>query len=163
MYTNKNICSNIVILCEMKKIYLIGHGNMQLNEFLGLLKSKQIDTLIDVRSVPFSKYVPDFNKENLMKFLSENSIDYAYMGSILGGRQPEGFDKYMNSDRFEKGIAALEEGVIGSIAAIMCSEMDHTKCHRRFIAAKLVDRDFVVENILKNKVEKVDQRTLGNF
>ena len=146
-----------------KRIYLTGHGNMQINEFLELLKDKQIDTLIDVRSIPFSKYVPDFNKENLTKFLSENGIDYVYMGSILGGRQPEGFDKYMNSIQFEKGINILEEGVIGSIAAIMCSEIDHTKCHRRFIAAKLVDRGFVVENIAKRKIEKVDQRTLGNF
>lgn len=146
-----------------KKIYLIGHGNMQLSEFLELLKKEKIDTIIDVRSIPFSKYVPDFNKENLNKFLSENDIDYVYMGSILGGRQPEGFNKYMNSNQFEKGIVLLEEGVSGSVAAIMCSEVDHTKCHRRFIAAKLVDRGFIVQNLTKGKNETVNQRTLGNF
>lgn len=146
-----------------KKIYLIGHGNMQLSEFLELLKKEKIDTIIDVRSIPFSKYVPDFNKENLNKFLSENDIDYVYMGSILGGRQPEGFNKYMNSNQFEKGIVLLEEGVSGSVAAIMCSEVDHTKCHRRFIAAKLVDRGFIVQNLTKGKTETVNQRTLGNF
>ncbi|MBU0628489.1 MAG: DUF488 domain-containing protein [Nanoarchaeota archaeon] len=146
-----------------KQIYLIGHGNMQLNEFLELLNQEKIDTVIDVRSVPFSKYVPDFNKENFEKFLSENEIDYVYMGGILGGRQPEGFDKYMNSNQFEKGIDILEEGVSGSVAAIMCSELDHTKCHRRFIAAKLVDRGFIVKNLTKCKVETVNQRTLGNF
>ena len=145
-----------------KKIYLIGHGNMQLNEFLSILKEKKVDTLVDVRSVPFSRHVPHFNKNELKEFLSKNDIDYVYMGSILGGRHAEGFNKYMNSKEFKKGIAILQEGINGSKAAIMCSEIDYTKCHRRFIASKLADEGFDVEDISKG-VQKVDQRTILSF
>jgi len=134
-----------------KKVYLIGHGNMQLNVFLEILKEKKVDTLVDVRSIPFSRHVPYFNKNKLKEYLSKNDIDYVYMGSILGGRHPEGFNKYMDSQEFQKGIAILQEGINGSRAAIMCSEIDYTKCHRRFIASKLADEGFDVEDISKKR------------
>jgi len=147
-----------------KIVYLIGHGNMKLDEFLKILKEKKVDMLVDVRSAPFSRYVPDFNKENLKEFLLKNNIDYVHMGSILGGRHPEGFNKYMNSNEFKKGIAILQEGINGSRAAIMCSEIDYRKCHRRFIGSKLADEGFIVEDISKNDiVQKVNQRTLVSF
>jgi len=148
-----------------KIIYLIGHGNMKLDEFLEILKGKKVDVLVDVRSVPFSKYVPDFNKESLKEFLLNNNIDYVHMGSMLGGkRNPEWFNKHMNTKEFEKGIYILQEGVNGSIAAIMCSEIDYRKCHRRFIGLKLADEGFIVEDISKKGiVQKIDQKTLVSF
>lgn len=147
----------------MEKVYLIGHGNLQLDKFLKILKEKKIDVVIDVRSIPLSAYVPHFNKEYLKEFLLKNDIDYVYMGSILGGRHPEGFNKYMNSKEFKKGIKILKEGVEGSIATIMCSEVDYTKCHRRFIGSKLADEGFIVQDISNGVVQKVDQRTLVSF
>ena len=148
-----------------KIVYLIGHGNMKLDEFLKILKWKKVDILVDVRSVPFSKYVPEFNKESLKEFLLKNNIDYVHMGSILGGKQnPEWFKKHMNTKEFEKGIYILQEGINGNVAAIMCSEIDYRKCHRRFIGLKLADGGFIVEDISKKGVvQKVGQRTLVNF
>jgi uncharacterized protein (DUF488 family) len=148
----------------MKKAYLVGHGNGSVEEFIELLKDKKIETLVDVRSVPYSKFASQFNRENLSKQLSEKGINYVYMGEILGGRHPEGFDKYMDSNQFNKGIAILEEGISSSTSAIMCSEIDHTKCHRRFIGSKLIDEGFIVEDISKKGViEKIAQKTLGGF
>lgn len=147
----------------MKKIYLIGHGNLQLDKFLEILKEKGVDIVIDVRSIPFSKYVPHFNKENLKEFLLKNNINYVYMGSILGGRHPEGFNRYMNSKEFKKGIAILQEKINGSTAVIMCSEMDHTKCHRRFIGLKLADEGFDVRDIREGSSRRVNQRTILSF
>ncbi len=148
-----------------KPVHLIGHGNMKLGEFLEILKRKKVDLLVDVRSVPFSKYVPDFNKEDLKEFLLRNNINYVHMGNILGGkRNAEWFNKYMNTEEFEKGIYILQEGINGSVAAIMCSETDYRKCHRRFIGLKLADWGFIVEDISKKGVvQKINQRTLVNF
>ena len=147
-----------------KIVYLVGHGNMKLDEFLKILKGKKVDMLVDVRSVPFSKYVPYFNKEQLAEFLPKSNIDYVHM-SILGGREhPKGFDEYMKTKEFEKGIYLLQEGINGNVAAIMCSEIDYRKCHRRFIGLKLADGGFIVEDISKKGiVQKVNQRTLVNF
>ena len=148
-----------------KVIYLIGHGNMKLDKFLEILKEKKVDMLVDVRSVPFSKYVPDFNKESLKEVLLKNNIEYVHMGSVLGGkRDPEWFNKYMNTKEFEKGIYILQEGINESIAAIMCSEIDYRKCHRRFIGSKLADGGFIVEDISKKGiVQKIGQKTLVSF
>lgn len=138
---------------------------MKLNEFLEILKRKKVDMIVDVRSVPFSKYIPHFNKESLKEFLLRNNIDYVHMGSVLGGKQnPEWFNKHMNTREFEKGVYTLQEGISGNIAAIMCSEIDYRKCHRRFIGLKLASEGFIVEDISrKDVVQKVDQKTLGNF
>src|SRR3989338_10519712 len=148
-----------------KIIYLIGHGNMKLDEFLEILKGKKVDVLVDVRSVPFSKYVTYFNQESLKEFLLKNDIDYVHMGSILGGkRDPEWFNKHMNTKEFEKGIYSLQEGINGGIAAIMCSEIDYKKRHRRFIGLKLPDEGFIVEDISKKGiVQKIGQKTLVSF
>ncbi len=148
-----------------KIVHLIGHGSMKLDEFLEILKGKKVDMLVDVRSVPFSKYVPDFNEESLKEFLLKNNINYVHMGSILGGkRNPEWFNKHMNTKEFEKGIYILQEGINGSVAAIMCSEIDYRRCHRRFIGLKLADEGFIVEDISKKGIiQKVDQKTLVNF
>ena len=150
----------------MEKItYLIVHGSMKLDEFLEILKGKKVDMLVDVRSVPFSKHVPDFNKETLKEFLLKNNIDYVHMGTMLGGkRDPEWFNKHMNTKEFEKGICILQEGINGSIAAIMCSEIDYRKCHRRFIGLKLAGEGFIVEDISKKGVvQKIGQKTLVSF
>lgn len=137
---------------------------MQIEEFISLLKDNQIETLIDVRSTPYSKFASQFNREDLRNKLSKNGITYVYMGEILGGRHPEGFDKYMKSEQFKKGIFILEEGINSSTSAIMCSEIDHTKCHRRFIGSKLIDEGFDVQDISKKGViEKITQKTIGGF
>lgn len=148
----------------MKKAFLIGHGNMEIDKFISLLKEKKIETLVDVRSVPYSKFVSQFNRENLKKVLAENNIGYVYMGTVLGGRHPTGFDKYMNSNQFSEGIKILEDGIGSSTSAIMCSEIDYTKCHRRFIGSKLTDEGFSIEDISKKGIsEKIAQKTLAGF
>lgn len=148
----------------MKKAFLIGHGNMEISKFLELLKDKKIESLVDVRSVPYSKFASQFNRENLSRVLCENNIRYVYMGDILGGRQPEGFDKYMKTSQFTRGISVLGEGITESNVAIMCSEIDYTRCHRRFIGSRLIDDGFVIEDISKKGIaEKIAQKTLAGF
>lgn len=148
-----------------KIIYLIGHGTLRLDAFLEILKEKQVDMLIDVRSVPFSKFVPDFNKDPLKESLLKHNIEYVHMGSMLGGRRdPEWFNRHMTTEVFERGITTLQESINGSIAAVMCSEIDYRKCHRRFIGQKLADGGFVVEDISKKGiVQRICQKTLGGF
>ncbi len=42
-------------------VYSIGHSNQSVKAFLELLRTHGIQILIDVRSSPYSKYVPHFN------------------------------------------------------------------------------------------------------
>lgn len=143
-------------------VYLIGHGNLSMYEFLDNLKSKEVVSLIDVRSVPYSKFVPHFNKVNLQKELEKEGIKYMFKGDVLGGRPAEGFDVFLHSKKFEKHINSLLPILSSSKCAIMCSEIDYEKCHRRFIGMRLSDKGFKVSNMGK-KLEIIDQKTLGTF
>ena len=59
-------------------IYTIGHSNMTQESFALILKSFEIDIVVDVRSSPYSKFVPHFNRENIKKSLIENGMRYTY-------------------------------------------------------------------------------------
>lgn len=65
-------------------IYTIGHSTRELEEFINILKVYKIELLIDVRTVPKSRYVPQFNEDNLRSVLPQNNIEYQHL-SILGG------------------------------------------------------------------------------
>lgn len=71
---------------EKKPLYTVGHGNRKINDFLKLLKEFKIEYLVDVRSLPYSKFNPQFNQNDLKFFLEENGIRYVFMGDSIGGR-----------------------------------------------------------------------------
>lgn len=53
------------------EIYTVGHSTHSTEELLSLLKAYKIEMLIDVRAYPGSKRVPQFNKENMEKWLPD--------------------------------------------------------------------------------------------
>jgi uncharacterized protein (DUF488 family) len=65
-------------------IYTIGHGNRTTSEFIDLLKENNVTQLVDVRTSPYSRYNPQFNKENLGFFLKENDIQYIFNREAQG-------------------------------------------------------------------------------
>ena len=52
-------------------IYTIGHSNHSLDYFMGLLKEVGITAIADVRSSPYSRFAPHFNKKELEPFLKK--------------------------------------------------------------------------------------------
>jgi len=81
--------------------------------------------------------------------LKKAEIDYLYFGDKLGGRPPEGFEKFRASPRFGENIDLLLSQVEGKSAALMCTEFDLHKCHRRFIVVELIKREIDVTVIDK--------------
>lgn len=131
-------------------LYTIGHGNRPAATLLELLHTYRIDHLIDVRSVPYSRFHPQFRQEQLKAFLEANGVRYVYMGDQLGGRPKdescytaEGKIDYRivrTKSFFKQGIARLRTAYEKDLrVAIMCSERDPAQCHRtRLIAEALV-------------------------
>ena len=72
----------------MIKLYTIGHSHHSLDQFIRLLEENGIMTLVDVRSAPYSRYNPHFNKEQLEAALRERDIQYAYAGKFPAGVPP---------------------------------------------------------------------------
>lgn len=158
------------------EIYTIGHSNIDLEKFFTMLKG--IELLVDARSEPFSKYVPQFNSDFLKKQLEKVGIDYIflkndYVGNIIGGK-PKDRDCYENGEViyerirkknwYKEGISTLIELAHKKRIVIMCSEEDPYKCHRHnLIAQSLLRGGIIVYHIrsegIKEKIEKPDKIT----
>ena len=135
----------------MTTIYTIGHSNHDSDDLLALLKQYNIELVIDVRSSPYSRYVPQANRETLARTLEVAGIAYRWQGDRLGGK-PEGtvadYDKLRASQAFQQGITDLMAAADGAHTAIMCSEGDHRQCHRhKLITPALLDRGTQVLHI----------------
>ena len=104
-------------------IRTIGHSTKPIDTFLAILKKHRIKVLVDVRSAPFSRFCPHFNRSALQRELAYATIQYQWRGQNLGGRGVNvGWE-----DAIEE-LAALAKK--GTRVAVMCSEGDYRKCHR---------------------------------
>lgn len=121
-------------------IYTIGHSNRSLNEFVTRLQDYGVERLVDVRTRPYSRYCPWFNKNSLSEELASQDIVYDFKGDRLGGLG-ENLD-------YDGAIAELVELAKAERIAIMCSEADFKKCHRHtMIEPDLVKHSVKVEHI----------------
>lgn len=143
-------------------IYTIGSSTRAFSEFLELLRMYGIGTLVDVRISPYSKRFPHFSKESLEELLSSQSVGYVYLGKELGGYRSGGYESYMQSAEFAKGVEALEVIGGGDSAAFMCCERIPWKCHRRFIASELERRGWRVIHIIEKDRTWEPQKVQGS-
>lgn len=153
---------------ETITLYTIGHSNRSLTAFLELLERHGIESLVDVRSAPYSRYVTHFNRADLEYSVESHKIRYTYLGAELGGRPPgdEFYDEHdhvlyyrvAQAPFFRGGIEKLiEEGAVYR-TAFMCSEEDPTNCHRRLLIARvLMDEGVRVIHIRGDDSEQVEQ------
>lgn len=131
-------------------IYSLGTGNRSQTEFASLLRSYGIEAVIDVRRFPASRF-EHFRKETLAEFLATLSIDYLNLGVELGGFREGGYQAFMSTPEFERGIKAIEEMARRKKGVILCAEKLPWRCHRRFIASELENRGWQVEHIIDDK------------
>lgn len=143
----------------MEKIYTIGYSNHSIEEFVERLQKHDINAVADVRSVPYSKWQPRFNRDNLIRELKKQGIKYVFLGRELGARSedPKCYDnegrvrysKLAETEEFRSGIKRVMEGRQRMRIALMCAEKDPLDCHRTILVAReLVNRSSVVEHIL---------------
>jgi len=148
----------------MKKIYTIGHSTHPIDLFISILRNSQIDVVVDVRSIPYSQFADQFNKDNLKFILKTNNIYYIPMGDLLGARYEDNsllfedgkvsFEKVAKTKKFNDGIKRINDGLSkGYNIALMCSEKNPLECHRFSLISHFLDEHgYLVEHILPNKV-----------
>jgi uncharacterized protein (DUF488 family) len=130
------------------KVWTIGHGSLSKDFFLSLLKKHRIDLLVDVRRFPTSK-LEHFRRENLEKWLPKEGVEYIWLGEELGGYRREGYEKHMETKVFKDGVRRLLDLARQRRTCIMCLETDPKHCHRRFIAACLMENGVKVFHITR--------------
>ncbi|MFN8633386.1 MAG: DUF488 domain-containing protein [Chloroflexota bacterium] len=125
----------------MHSIFSIGHSNHPAERLVELLRLHAVDVLVDVRSQPYSRFAPQFNRENLEPVVTRAGLRYLFLGEELGGRQlgkiptlAERLDAYEQvaaSPQFKRGIERVLAGAETYRIALLCAEEDPTECHRR--------------------------------
>jgi len=135
----------------MTTIYTIGHSNHKTETFVEMLRQHAIELLIDVRSSPYSRHVPQANRETLARTLRAAGIAYDWLGDRLGGK-PGGivadYDELRASPAFQQGIDRLIALAAERRTVIMCAEGDHRQCHRhKLITPALLDQAVCVHHI----------------
>ncbi len=139
-------------------VFTVGHSNHPLNLFLDLLARNRIDTLADVRSAPYSRFNPHFNRKALAAALEARGIRYAYYGRELGGRPEDpacyvggrvSYERVARTGRFRDGLGRLIDATTDRRIAIMCAEQEPLDCHRTLLVGHaLAGRGVEVRHIL---------------
>ena len=150
----------------MKELFTIGHSNHSLDFFLKLLVAYRLSTIIDVRTNPYSKYSPHFNKDVLDSVLRNANIDYMFLGRELGAQRSEddcyieGQAKYgriAHLSIFQNGLERVLKEVENNRAALMCSESDPITCHRTILISRELKKicpDLKITHILADGTEE---------
>lgn len=145
------------------RLYTIGHSTRTLDEFVEALRSFGVRTLADIRTVPRSRRVPQFNQDALRRSLPRRGIRYRHLPLLGGLRRPRadsrntawrnlsfrGFADYMGTPEFARGVdevrtLAREAGPV----AVVCAEAVPWRCHRSLVADALTARGDRVIHIM---------------
>ncbi len=129
-------------------MFTIGHSNHPIGAFLALLERHGTAAVADVRSVPYSRRHPQFNRRSVERSLREHGIRYLFLGAELGARTPEPscydddgkvlFSRLATTGVFLRGIARVLEEAAHTRLALLCAERDPANCHRTILVAPVV-------------------------
>ncbi len=116
--------------------------------WLALVRQHGVEVVVDTRSSPYSRYVPQFDKELVQRSLEEAGVRYLFLGAELGGRpaNPAYYDnsghviygRLRDDSNFTAAIARLETGMERFRVALICGEEDPAHCHRRLLIGRVL-------------------------
>jgi uncharacterized protein (DUF488 family) len=126
-------------------LFTIGHSEHSADAFLSLLRQHGITALADVRSSPYSRRNPQFNRETVANDLEQAGIRYVFMGAELGARRPESecyedgkarYSLIAKAPLFAQGLDRVRRGIERFRIALMCAEKDPLICHRAILVCR---------------------------
>lgn len=145
-------------------IWTLGHWTSPVDAVLATLRSVEIDELVDVRKLPGSRRSPQFDAEEMTRWLGGAGIGYRRSAELTGRRpkqrdvdpqlnagwQNTSFRNYADhtlSAEYEQGIEELEALAAEHHVAVMCGEPMPWRCHRLLISNTLVARGWKVVHL----------------
>ena len=158
----------------MPELFTIGHSTHPLQEFLEIVHAYQVTHLIDVRTIPKSRTVPWFNKDEFKQTLAKEKIAYTHLVKLGGLRKVNknsintgwrnasfrGFADYMQTEEFLEGLNELNDIIEkGHKVVIMCAEAVPWRCHRSLIANAELIRDYGIWDIMSKTTTHPHQLT----
>lgn len=121
---------------------------MPLQSLLELLAQHDVRRIVDVRSLPVSRFTPHFSRNRLEPALIAAGIPYVFMGDALGGRptDPALYDEGERVDyaalsrtaAFQTGIERWEQLAAEEPTVMLCAEENPARCHRHLLIARVL-------------------------
>ena len=125
----------------------VGHSTHTIEHFLGLLSKHGVTAVADVRSVPASRFTPQFNRDALKRSLADHGIKYVFLGQELGARSDDRscyvngqvqYERLAQTVPFGEGIERLLKGAATERIAVMCAEQEPLDCHRTVLVSRVL-------------------------
>ncbi|TVS09928.1 MAG: DUF488 domain-containing protein [Planctomycetaceae bacterium] len=141
-------------------LFTIGHSTHEWSAFAALLQQHGVTAVADVRSSPFSRFTPQFNRDMLTQSLKNERIAYVFLGRELGARRSEPecyvdrqarYELIQQSPLFNEGLERLRGGLRDHRIALLCAEKDPITCHRMVLVCRALRGDpIVIQHILED-------------
>jgi uncharacterized protein (DUF488 family) len=156
-------------------IFTIGHSNHSIEKLVNLLSKHGIEAIADVRSHPYSRFNPQFNREELSVSARTAGISYVFLGHELGARSEDRtcyldgkvqYDRLARTSLFQEGLGRVAEGMKKYRIALLCAEKDPLMCHRtilicRHLVMRGVDAQHILEGGQLESHDEALERLLG--
>jgi uncharacterized protein (DUF488 family) len=139
-------------------ILSIGHSTLAYEDLLSLLRGAGATAVADLRTSPYSRHLPQFNRETLQVELINDGLTYVFLGKELGGR-PAGssfycdgvadYEKMAATETFHQGLDRVIAGSNKYCIALMCTERHPLDCHRCLLVGReLLRRGVDTQHVL---------------
>ena len=155
------------------RIYTVGHSNHSLTGFLALLSHHDVTAVADVRSTPYSRFCPHFNRDTLTAALKDSGIHYSFLGRELGGRSDDPmcyedgqvqYELVARTATFRDGLARVVGGTTDYRIVLMCTEKEPLDCHRTLLVARALVADGIdVAHILADGELETHDRAMDRL
>ena len=126
-------------------VFTVGHSTHTIERFLDLLRQHGVTAIADVRSVPYSRMQPQFNRETLMRSLDTCGLAYMFLGKELGARSDDKtcyengrvqYRRLAMTAAFHAGIERVRMKSESRRIALMCAEREPLACHRTLLVGR---------------------------
>ncbi len=141
-------------------VFTVGHSTHAVGKLVDLLRCNEVTAIADVRSQPYSRMNPQFNREPLKAALKGANISYVFLGRELGARSEDRscyidgkvqYDRLAGTELFQQGLVRVIDGAGRHRIALLCAEKDPLTCHRTILVVRqLVARGLRAAHILED-------------
>jgi uncharacterized protein (DUF488 family) len=159
---------------QSQPLYTVGHSNHPFERFVALLRRHGIEVVADVRSRPYSRFVPHFGKERLARVLTDEGLGYLFLGQELGGKPVQDdppqarldYQARIKEPSFQEGIQTLLDAAADRRVALVCRERDPLDCHRlhlicRYLQPLALDIRHILPDGEVEEQRAAERRLLG--
>jgi uncharacterized protein (DUF488 family) len=141
-------------------LFTIGHSNHPIEHLIILLTKHGVTAVADVRSSPYSRFNPQYNRESLQNKLKEHNIAYVFLGKELGARSRDvscyengriRYERLAATKLFQEGLDRIISGMKDHCIALLCAEKDPLACHRTILVSRqIAAKGTRIEHILED-------------